>query len=59
MLGTLLSRLLRWVIAGAWVRPKDKVSDRWVREHLRSEKPPEHEGPAWQWPLRGGESDER
>ena len=42
MLGTLLSRLLRWVIAGAWVRPKDKVSEAWLREHLRAEKPPEH-----------------
>ena len=59
MLGQWLSRLLRWVIEGASVRPKDRVSDHWVREHLRSEKPPEHEGPAWQWPLRGGESDER
>ena len=50
MLGTLLSRLLRGGIAGAWVRPKDKVSEAWLREQRRSSREP-YVGVAWTWPV--------
>lgn len=50
MLGTLLSRLLRWVIEGAWVRPKDRVSEAWLREQRRSRRQP-YVGVAWTWPV--------
>jgi hypothetical protein len=51
MLGTLLSRLLRWCLElGQHPHATDRVSEAWLREQRRSSREP-YVGVAWTWPV--------